>query len=484
MTTTGAATRAGPPPYGRAALVAVGVLGAFSAFWRLDRSDWKLDEDAYARAGWALVHDGVDPNLGHPPFAKLLFGTAQVLLGRNLAAVRTVSAIAFLVALAVLFVFGRRVAGWWTGIVAAALFAVIPRSMVVGGWSVADLRIDRYGLLEAVAGTLVLVGLWAGWRWIAGGRMAWAVGAGAVLGLAGASKLNALVVLVPVVVVGVAYVWGRARLAVEVASLVGSAVVAFLLPFAVFGRRAFDQVEQTFRFPADRAKGGHLLVLGSEVYVRSPWWAHLKYQLDADGPVLVAALAIGVGCVLMSRRRLVVVYLLAATSSLVFTAMASPVALPHYRAIWTAPLVLLVAIGLTEQVERLVRPADRRMTPAPVLAAVVLAVLAAFGLWSTAQLAMLGEGDYRRLAAEAKDDGVAPARILIYSESVAPYFPGAIDALAPFDDGQVPAQMVVLDPSLSDAVTPEVVEQWRTWARGWGLEPHRVGRLEAWWPAP
>jgi 4-amino-4-deoxy-L-arabinose transferase-like glycosyltransferase len=480
----GAAARPAPPRFGLAALTAVGLLGVFSAFWRLDRSDWKLDEDAYAQAGWMLVHDGVDPNLGHPPFAKLLFGGAQVLLGRNLFAVRTVSAVGFLVAMAVLFVFGRRVAGWWTGVVAAGLFAVLPRSMVVGGWSVADLRIDRYGLLEAVAGTLVLVGLWLGWRWISAGGWRWAAGAGAAIGLAGASKLNALVVLVPVVAVGLAFVWGRARLAAETGALVGSAVVAFLLPFAVFGSRALDQLDQTLRFPAERAKGGHLLVLGSDVYVRSPWWAHLKYQLDADGPILVAALLVGLACVLVSRRRLVVVYLLAATLSLVFTAMASPVALPHYRAIWTAPLVLLVAIGLTEQVERLADRGVRPLAPLPVVAAVALAVLAGSGLVATAQLATLGDGDYRQLAAQATADGVQPDRIVIYSEAVAPYFPGAVDALAPFDDGQTPAQMVVLDPSLSDAVGPEVVEQWRNWARGWGLAPHRVGRLEAWWAEP
>jgi 4-amino-4-deoxy-L-arabinose transferase-like glycosyltransferase len=479
-----AAATAEPPPYGLAALTVVGLVGVFSAFWRLDRPDWKLDEDAYAQAGWVLVHQGIDPNLGHPPFAKLLFGGAQVLLGRDVLAVRTVSALGFLAALAVLFVFGRRVAGWWTGVVAAGLFAVVPRSMVVGGWSVADVRIDRYGLLEAVAGTLVLVGLWLGWRWIADGGLPWAAGAGAALGLAGASKLNALVVVVPVAVVGVAFVWGRARLAAETAALVGASVLAFVLPFAVFGRRAFDQLDQTLRFPADRAREGHLLVLGSDVYVRSPWWAHLKYQLDADGPILVAALAVGLGCVLLSRRRLAVVYLLAATLSLVFTAMVSPVALPHYRAIWTAPLVLLVAIGLTEQVERVIRRDDRRVTPVPVIAGVALVVLAGIGLASTAHIATLGDGDYRQMAAQAQADGVAPERILIYSESVAPYFPGAIDALAPFDDGQTPAQMVVLDPSLTDAVTPDVVDQWRTWARGWGLAPHRVGRLEAWWAEP
>ncbi|WP_426571050.1 ArnT family glycosyltransferase [Aquihabitans sp. McL0605] len=473
-----------PPRFGVAALAAVGLLGVFSAFWRLDRADWKLDEDAYAQAGWVLVHQGIDPNLGHPPFAKLLFGGAQVVLGQNLAAVRTVSALGFLGAIAVLFVFGRRVAGWWTGIVAAGLFAVVPRTMVVGGWQVAELRIDRYGMLEAVAGTLVLVGLWLGWRWIVDGGMRWAVATGVVLGLAGASKLNALIVIVPVVVVGVAYVWGRARLAAETAAVVASAVVAFLLPFAVFGRRAWDQVDQTLRFPAERARGGHQLVLGSSVYVRSPWWANLRYQLDADGPILVAALLVGLAFVLLSRRRLVVVYLLAATLALVFTAMSSPVALPHYRAIWTAPLILLIAIGLTEQVERLRRGTTTRLAPGPVIAAVALAVLVVVGAGSMVQLATMGDGDYRHLAQEAAADGVAPTKVLVYGESVAPYFPGAIDSLAPFDDGTVPAQMVVLDPSLTDAVPAASVDQWRSWARSWGLVPHRVGRLEAWWAAP
>ena len=71
----------GPPRFGLAALAGVGLVGVASAFWRLDRADWKLDEEAYAQAGWELVHHGVDPNQGHPPLAKLLFGAAQVVLG-------------------------------------------------------------------------------------------------------------------------------------------------------------------------------------------------------------------------------------------------------------------------------------------------------------------------------------------------------------------------------------------------------------------
>ncbi len=62
------------PRGGAAALAGVGALAVWSALWRLDRADWKLDEDAYAQAGWYLVHDGGDPNRGHPPLAKLAFG--------------------------------------------------------------------------------------------------------------------------------------------------------------------------------------------------------------------------------------------------------------------------------------------------------------------------------------------------------------------------------------------------------------------------
>ncbi len=144
------------PRGGAAALAGVGLLAVWSALWRLDRSDWKLDEDAYAQAGWYLVHDGVDPNQGHPPLAKLAFGVAQVVFGRDLTSVRTVAALGFLVSVALLFVLGRRMAGWWTGVVAAGLFVVLPRVMVVGGWTVADVRIERYALLEAVSAPLIL----------------------------------------------------------------------------------------------------------------------------------------------------------------------------------------------------------------------------------------------------------------------------------------------------------------------------------------
>ncbi|MBX3284434.1 MAG: hypothetical protein KF703_03745 [Actinobacteria bacterium] len=520
---TPAPGRDGVPRGGAAALAGVGALAVWSALWRLDRSDWKLDEDAYAQAGWYLVHDGVDPNRGHPPLAKLLFGAAQVAFGRDLTSVRAVAALGFLLSVAVLFLVGRRIGGWWTGVVAAGLFALLPRTMVVGGWTVGDVRIDRYALLEAVSGPLILGAVAAGWRWITGGGRRWAVASGALVGLAGAAKLNSLVVLVAVLAVGVALGWGRRALAEEASALFGAALLGFLVPFLVFGRAAGSHISEVLRFPGERAEQGHLLVLGRDVYDRSPWWAHLRYQWDADGWLLVVCVvtALVLAATVSPRRRPAVVYLLAVTGALVASAMASPVALPHYRAAWTAPLLLLVAVALVDHLEpragpvlrpaavtddrsqpqnggqslrrfgeSLLRPAvvtgDRsqpqnRTRLGGVVAGVVLVVLVGCGVAGAAGLATLGEGDYHRMARQARADGVAPTKVLVYGEAVAPYFPGAYDSLAPFDDGATPAQLVVLDPSLTDAVDGATVERWRNWARGWGLAPHRIGRLEAWW---
>ena len=119
-----------------------------------------------------------------------------------------------------------------------------------------------------------------------------------------------------------------------------------------------------------------------------------------------------------------------------------------------------------------------------VVAGIVLVALLGVGAVGLVRLATAGEGDYHRLARQARADGVAPTKVLVYGEAVAPYFPGAYDSLAPFDDGQTPAQLVVLDPSLTDAVDGATVARWRDWARSWGLQPHRVGRLEGWWAAP
>ncbi|MCU1453157.1 MAG: hypothetical protein JWN46_1303 [Acidimicrobiales bacterium] len=462
--------------WARPAWGAVLVVAAVNALWRLDRADWKLDENVYAQAGWALWHGTPTGNPEHPPLGKALIGLGELVSGRSTFGVRVVPALAFLGAVVVLFAFGRRVGGWWTGIVAAGLFAALPRSLVVAGHAAADIRVDRYGLLEAVAGPLLIAALWCGWRWITGGGRVWAGAAGALLGFAACSKLTAAVAIVPVVVVGAALRWGRRRLAAEVALLVGVAVAAFLLPFAFYGADAFHAMGEMIRTQRDHARIGHLLVLDGSIWTRSPWWANARYQWDADGPLLTGALLAGLAAAVVSRRRPVVTYLLAVVLSLAGALALSPVALPHYRAIWTAPLVLLVAVGLVDLLQRS-RPAPR------VVGALVLAVLVGVGALTTARVATLGEGDYHRLARLVAADGVQVRRSEIYAESVAPYFPGSIELLAPFDLNPEPAQLLVLDPTLAAAIDPATIDRWRGWARRWGLRPHRVGRLEAWWAA-
>lgn len=476
------------PRRGREAAVGVGLVGLYAAFWRLDRSDWKLDEAEYARAGWSLVHGHGDPNYGHPPLAKLAYGAAQALLGQGATAVRLVAALGFLASAVVLFLLGRKMAGWWTGVVAAGLFVVVPRTMVVGRYQVADLRIDRYGMLESVAGPLVIGAVACGWWWITGGSRRWALAAGALGGLAAAAKLSAGAVLAVVVAVALAYGWGRRAVWFEAAGAVAAALVAFLLPFAAYGSGAADKLREVLRFPGERARSGHILVLGDDVYARSPWWAQLRYAWAADGPLLVAAVVIGVALAVLARRRPAVAYLLAVVAVLLGSAMASPVALPHYRALWTAPLLLLVAIGIADALAGGAGGRAGARSPAVLVpgvgAAVALVVLVVAGVLALGRQAVLPDGPYRTAARRIAADGIHPVRIVGYGEAMAPYFPGAYDVIAPFDDGSVPGDVLVLDPSLTDAADPLTVEVWRNWARAWGLVPHDVGRLEVWWAGP
>ncbi len=470
------------PAGGRQAALAVGLVALYSAFWRLDTSDWKLDEAEYARAGWMLVHGDGDPNYGHPPLAKLAYGLSQAVLGEGATGVRLVAALGFLASATVVFLLGRRMAGWWTGVAAAALFVTLPRSMVVGAYEVGDLRIDRYGMLESVAGPLLIGSVACGWWWITTRRRHWAVAAGALGGMAAAAKLSSGVVIPVVIAVGVAYGWGRRAVMIDAVAAAAGALAGFLVPFLVHGGQAIDEVKEVLRFPGERSDSGHILVLGDDVYSRSPWWAQLRYAWDADGPFLVGALALAVGLAVVARRRPAVVYLMAVVGVLVTSAMASPVALPHYRAAWVAPLLLLAAVGLVDPLISSVERSPDRVRRGMAVAALV--ALALVGLVTMGRQATLGEGPYRSAARQIAADGVRPMRIVGYAEAMSPYFPGSYDVLAPFDDGSTPGDVLVLDPSLTDAANPLSVEQWRGWARSWGLSPHDVGRLEVWWAEP
>ena len=108
-------------------LATVLLLGADTTFFRLGVRDWESDEPIYRDAGLEYVSGDFRSNLEHPLLAKYILGITQVVLGSSEAeAVRIPAATATLLTGLVLFAFARRVAGYWTGVLALALWTISP----------------------------------------------------------------------------------------------------------------------------------------------------------------------------------------------------------------------------------------------------------------------------------------------------------------------------------------------------------------------
>ena len=74
--------------------------------------------------------------------------------------------LASIAAVVLLYAVGRALAGWRTGLLAAAMWAVLPRALVLGHDVVGPLRGDRYGYLEPFMVVALLGATLAGWRWV------------------------------------------------------------------------------------------------------------------------------------------------------------------------------------------------------------------------------------------------------------------------------------------------------------------------------
>ena len=138
-------------------LVAVLLLAAYTAFFRLGAEDWHTDEQTYQKAGLAYVRDGnFNPNQEHPFLAKYILGVTQVVSGSSEAGVvRIPAAAASLLTGLVLFAFGRRAAGYWVGVLALALWTISPLTLDFG----------RDATLEVFLIFFSTLALYLGWRW-------------------------------------------------------------------------------------------------------------------------------------------------------------------------------------------------------------------------------------------------------------------------------------------------------------------------------
>ena len=175
-------------------LVAVLLLAAYTAFFRLGLEDWHADEPTYRIAGLAYVQDGdFGVNQEHPFLAKYILGVTQVVFGSSEAGVvRLPAATASLFTGLILFAFGRRAAGYWVGVLALALWTISPLTLDFG----------RVATLEVFLAFFSTLALYLGWRW-AETRSWWFAGfAGVAVGLATASKLTGILFLPAILLVG------------------------------------------------------------------------------------------------------------------------------------------------------------------------------------------------------------------------------------------------------------------------------------------
>ncbi|MCU1372137.1 MAG: hypothetical protein JWO77_3331 [Ilumatobacteraceae bacterium] len=491
MTDEASPAAADPPPsWWPYACGGVAVVAVFNAFWALGTADWKTDEAWDGRLAWLAVDGGHwTQDNGHPVFVRWFLGLGQMALGQNRMGIRLAPALASVAAVGLLYVVGSRLHSRWAGLIGAALWAVLPRALVVGSTVVAPLRGDRFGYLEPFMVVALLGATLTGWNWVRSNAWRDAVATGLLIGVAGAFKPTALVVVAPIIAMG----WWTQR---SFRRVVGPAVVlgvvaAAVLPLTyvlVLGTDGPGHLRTLFDYQFDHARTGHQLVVEGTLTEHQPRWSHLLYQWRGMGAAACVGLAIGVVAAWTGRRRRPIAYATAIWLSLFAVHLLSSVALPHYYLLWAPFCVLVAAMGLVELGERTApgRIAARwNRAPGPATALGVAAfALVASGLVGTWRTATIGPGDYGRMITELEARGVQPTSVRFQGESVERYFPDTASGQVGFTDASVPFDLLVLDPRDVPLLPDGVADRARAQARSAGLAPHQIGRLEVWYAGP
>lgn len=473
---------------------AVAVVAVFNACWSLSTADWKTDEAWDGGLAWLAVDRG-DWTLenAHPVFVRWFLGAGQLVFGQDRLGIRIVPALASVAAVGLLYLLGTRLHSRWAGLVAAALWAVLPRALVVGSTVVGPLRGDRFAYLEPFMVVALLGAMLTGWNWIQENRWRDAVATGLLIGLAASFKPTALVAVVPIAAVA----WWTQR---SFRTVVGPAVVlgvlaVVVLPLTyvlVLGTDGPSYLRNLVDFQLDHAKTGHLLVVDGTLTEHQPRWAHLLYQWRGMGAATCVGLVIGVVGAWTGRRRAPVVYATAMWLTLLGFHLLSSVALPHYYLLWAPFSVLVAAMGLTELGERtrasegpsgdLAARWQRAPGPATALGIAILALVGS-GLVATVRTATLEPGDYGRLVAELDERGVEPTAVRYQGEAVERYFPQAVVGQVGFT-AEGPFDLLVLDPRDVPLLPDGAADDLRSQAGAAGLAPHQIGRLEVWYAEP
>lgn len=321
-----------------AAFVVVAVWGLYQCCWNLLGANVTGDEAIYVRSGWAYVHGDLSANREHPPFAKYLFGAAQLVTGQGVLGPRIVVAVLVLVAGAAMFVWLRRHIGFWAGLSAAGLWLLTPRDGAGPGP-----RLDHLALLDPVMAVFALLALAAAWSWIRSGRWWLAPVSATLMAMSVTSKVSSVVLLPAFLLLPVLH---RDVRRLVVGGLVwtltfGVVVVLLYLPMGI--RSAITYMVE---FQDGQNTNGHPISIDGHVWTFAPWWANLRFLGDGVGPVMVVVIVVGVVAALVVRPDRLVAYVGTALGLLVvFYVVVARIALPTYYEAWMPLTLLLTAIG-------------------------------------------------------------------------------------------------------------------------------------------
>jgi 4-amino-4-deoxy-L-arabinose transferase-like glycosyltransferase len=317
-------------------LVAVLLLATYTAFFRLGLEDWHADEPTYRIAGLAYVQDGdFSINQEHPFLAKYILGVTQLVSGSSEAeVVRFPAAMASLLTGLVLFVFARRVAGYWVGVLALAMWTISPLTLAFG----------RVATLEVFLAFFSTLALYLGWRWAESGSWWFAGCAGVAVGLATASKVVGILFVPAILLVGLLKLGVSRRFFFQGMLVSLAAAVTALVTYAPLGIEASSAIRYMLEKQSRHNARGHGVTINGVSYKYPPWWGYLWWQWKLYGTL--ASLSLGVAVVLaLVRRRALELYLLAAALvPFLVLSFYAQVKLSHYLDAWQPPLILLVAL--------------------------------------------------------------------------------------------------------------------------------------------
>ena len=424
-------------------LLAVLLLAAYTAFFRLGVEDWRTDEPYYSKAGLAYVRDGnFSINQEHPFLAKYILGITQVMADSSEAGVvRIPAATATLLTGLILFAFARRVAGYWVGVLALALWTISPLTLAFG----------RDATLEIFLMFFSTLALYLGWRWAESGSWWFAGFAGVAVGLATASKLTGILFLPAIVLVGLLKI-GLSRRLIFQGMLVGLVAAATVLAtYAPAGSEAPSAIQYMFEFQSQHNAEGQKQTVNGVVYQFPPWWTHLWRQWGLYGTLASLSLT-GAVVVAFLRRRALELYLL--TAVLVpFLVLSFYVKVRHfyYFGAWQPPLILLLAIVAGKLAQQ--GSTRRQEIIGVIFAVLLLAPFAYLGAEAVQTVSQVQPGSDAVIAEYLKDTGHNQGLILVQGGRIKQYLPEARVINNPQDAQGEEIEVVIINNSDSPKVT-------------------------------